>query len=210
MMKHSTKNISDIAKTAFTPLYVRSKMGFELDIYLVEHSFEVIMAVNDQNVVIRTIKFDEFVKNFISKKPDAVIANFGAGFCTRFWRVDNGRVLWMNFDLKEIIDIRHIHFPEHERCKNFPCDFNKDSLKTKFDLIIAEGFFPYLQKSIALKHITGEIIFDLATKVSNDLIRWSYKGEKIDGLNVFSNDILTGPRASGSRIMYFIHAEPGQ
>ncbi len=210
MMKQSTKEISDIAKTAFTPLYTRAKMGFELDTHLVAHSFEVILAVNDQNVVIRTKKFDEFVIDFLELKPDAVIGNFGAGFCTRFWRVDNGQVLWMNFDLEEIIDIRNIHFPKDDRCKDIPCDFTKEKVKWDFDLIIAEGFFPYLKKEVALEHITSEIIFDLSKKVSNKWIKWSYEGEEIKGLNVISNDRLIGNRMSGSRKMWFIHAEPGQ
>ncbi len=210
MVKVNAREITGIAKTAFTPLYTRAKMGFELDAHLVAHSFKSINSVKDTNVIIRTTKFDEFVKNFISRNPNAVIGNFGAGFCTRFWRVDNGQITWTNYDLKEIIDIRKSHLPQHSRSRDAVWDFNEQTLKYKFDLIIAEGFFPYLEKSVALRHITGEIIFDLAKKFKNELIRWSYDGEDIEELLLFSNNMLTGKRASGSRKMWFIHAEPRQ
>ena len=207
MKKLTSETITKVSGTAFTPLYSRAKGGYQIDISILKN-FTFKLPVYDPNVLIRTKKFDEFVTNFLITKPNALIGNFGCGFCTRFWRVDNGQVLWMNFDLEETIKIRNTFFPKHERSKDIVCDFTKEKIKIKFDLIIAEGFFPYIEEKVALKHITSEAYFDLATKPVEGLTNWSYSGEELNGLKILSNDMLCDDEVNPIRQMWFIHAEP--
>ncbi len=207
MTKSKSQTITSVGVTAFTPLYSRAKDGFELDKSILKN-FESVKPVYDKNCVIRTKKFDEFVTNFLLIKPDAIIGNFGCGFCTRFWRIDNGKVLWLNFDLEETIYIRNKIFPKHERSKDIPCDFNRDQVKIDFDLIVAEGFFPYLTEKMALRHITSEAYFDLATKSVEGFINWSYNGEELNGLKILSNEMLCDDEVNPTRKMWFIHTEP--
>lgn len=68
-------------------------------------------------VVLRTMLFDEITKDFISRNPDAVIVNLGAGLDARFFRVDNGKILWYDIDLPEVMEIRKHFFKDSRRCK---------------------------------------------------------------------------------------------
>ena len=64
---------------------------------------------------LRTIILDEQVKNFLRDHPDCVVVNIGCGLDTRFPRVDNGRVLWFDLDLPEVIELRKYFFGETNR-----------------------------------------------------------------------------------------------
>jgi len=200
------KLVDGICSTAMTPLFTRAKMGkgYELDIILLASMFKKITAIDDINVRQRSVKIDNFVEAFLKKKPDAIIGNFGCGFCTRFWRIDNGEVKWVNFDLQGIIDLRDEFFPKEDRVKDFKCNFKVEKLSIVFDLIIAEGLFPYLPKDSSLKHISSEAIFDLSEKGTGKNFVWPYTGEDIKGLKIHSKEKFG---ASG-RPVWLLHAEP--
>jgi O-methyltransferase involved in polyketide biosynthesis len=53
----------------------------------------------------RTI-FDEQVRNFLKDAPDGLVVNLGAGLNTRFHRLDNGQVEWIELDLPGVITFR--------------------------------------------------------------------------------------------------------
>ena len=38
--------------------------------------------------------------------PDAAVVSVGCGLETTYWRCDNGRALWFELDLPEVIDVR--------------------------------------------------------------------------------------------------------
>ncbi|NJO98766.1 MAG: class I SAM-dependent methyltransferase [Pleurocapsa sp. CRU_1_2] len=50
----------------------------------------------------RTEILDRAVSEFLGKHADAVVVNLGGGLCTRFSRLDNGRVRWLEVDLPEV------------------------------------------------------------------------------------------------------------
>ena len=54
----------------------------------------------------------EKMKEIISKNPDTVVINMGAGFDNRFERVDNGQIRWFDLDLPDSIAVRKKAFPE--------------------------------------------------------------------------------------------------
>ncbi len=77
----------------------------------------------------------------------------GCGLDTRFERVDNGKALWIDVDLPEVIEIRKMFVPETERNRYIPESVTTESWITKLHdykdrpaLFIAEGLFMYLQE----------------------------------------------------------------
>ena len=50
--------------------------------------------------------FDEQVRNFLEEAPDGLVVNLGAGLDTRFHRLDNSRVEWIELDLPGVIAFR--------------------------------------------------------------------------------------------------------
>ena len=53
-----------------------------------------------------TREMDRYVRDFLSREPDAVVVHIGCGLDSRFERVDNGRVEWYDLDLPDVIEVR--------------------------------------------------------------------------------------------------------
>ncbi len=49
--------------------------------------------------VIRTAVFDVWVRDFLAEHPGGTVVELGTGLNTRFERVDNGTVHWIDLDL---------------------------------------------------------------------------------------------------------------
>ncbi|NUR59733.1 MAG: class I SAM-dependent methyltransferase, partial [Catenulispora sp.] len=60
--------------------------------------------------VLRTAVFDEYVRAFLAEHPDGTVVELGTGLNTRFDRVDNGRVRWIDLDLPDTIALRRRFF----------------------------------------------------------------------------------------------------
>lgn len=73
--------------------------------------------MSHEGVVARTIMFDGALTDYLKKNPDAVCVNLGSGLDARFYRVDNGRILWCDIDLSDAMEVRKQFFKEEERVK---------------------------------------------------------------------------------------------
>ncbi|MFX1607294.1 MAG: class I SAM-dependent methyltransferase [Promethearchaeota archaeon] len=148
--------------------------------------------------VIRARTFDDTIRRFIEKRPNATIANLGCGLDTTFSRVDNGTLLWCNLDLPDAIEYRLQLIPETERSRCIPksiFDFSwMDDIRYKPDdglLMFAGGLFAYfteeevssLFKSMAQTFPCGEIIFDSSSGRGNWFINRRFKKFGITGIN---------------------------
>lgn len=71
--------------------------------------------MSHEGVVARTIMFDQALKQFLEKYPEAVCVNLGCGLDARFYRVDNGRILWYDIDLPDAMTVRKQFFTESDR-----------------------------------------------------------------------------------------------
>ncbi|MBE9051326.1 class I SAM-dependent methyltransferase [Nostocales cyanobacterium LEGE 11386] len=110
---------------------------------------------------IRAKRFDDRVSDFIKNHPNAVIVNLGSGLCTRFFRVNNGKVNWYEVDFPEVIELRHKLISETDKYKFIGksiFDFTwMDEIQRYLQsamltpgqpmLIIAEGVSMYLTKA---------------------------------------------------------------
>jgi len=169
--------ISDVSATLFLTLYCRALESLSKDPILYdEKAIEIIQKLNQElsksknkllkrlskgklnrnlitHISIRAKKYDEYVRNFLSQSPNGVVVNIGCGLDTRFWRIDNGRVLFYDLDLPEVIEIKKYFVNESDRYRfiaSSVLDYDWMSLllphKINRILFIAEGVFMYLNK----------------------------------------------------------------
>jgi len=57
-------------------------------------------------IILRNREFDRYARDFLARRPDAVVVHIGCGLDSRFERVDNGRVEWYDLDFPDVIELR--------------------------------------------------------------------------------------------------------
>jgi O-methyltransferase involved in polyketide biosynthesis len=65
--------------------------------------------------VLRTVIFDRWVREFLAEYPAGTVVEIGTGLNTRFERVDNGQVHWIDLDLPDTIEQRRKFFADSGR-----------------------------------------------------------------------------------------------
>ena len=113
------------------------------------------------HIAIRAKKYDDYARDFLKRFPDGVVVNIGCGLDSRFLRIDNGRVVFYDLDLPEIIAIKKAFFKETDRyhliaSSVLDFDWMAPVLRHKGPfLFMAEGVFMYLDgkdvRSLVLK-----------------------------------------------------------
>ena len=146
-------------------------------------------------LLVRAKNFDDALKKYIEKYPEASVINVGAGLDTTFYRVDNGSIKWYDLDLPDAIEFRRKYIPESSRCRyisksalDYSWFDDIEFTPEKGIFIIAGGFIYYFQESeiialfdaLAEKFPSGELIFDC---VSNLAIKVAHKRGKKAGAN---------------------------
>jgi O-methyltransferase involved in polyketide biosynthesis len=66
-------------------------------------------------VVLRTMIFDWWVRQFLVSFPGGMVVELGTGLNTRFERTDNGSVHWIDLDLPDTIELRRRFFADTSR-----------------------------------------------------------------------------------------------
>jgi O-methyltransferase involved in polyketide biosynthesis len=102
-------------------------------------------------MVARTTIFDEQVKNFLEKVPNGLVVNLGAGLDTRFHRLDNGLVEWIELDLPGVITLRQkLPEPQSKRHRMIAASVLDDGWVVELKryprsriLFVTEGLLPY-------------------------------------------------------------------
>nr|WP_315463261.1 class I SAM-dependent methyltransferase [uncultured Rhodoferax sp.] len=103
-------------------------------------------------VAIRTSLLDRAVQDFLARHPTSLVVNIGAGLDTRFARLDNQRVRWIDLDVHETITVRRRFFEDSERNRMIECSVFDDRWFEAIDyrggplLFIAEGVLPYFSE----------------------------------------------------------------
>ena len=162
-------------------------------------------------LILRNREFDRYARDFLTRRPEAVVVHIGCGLDSRFERVDNGQVEWYDLDLPDVIALRRKFIgSEGERYHLLGCSaFDNawlDTVSTHHQrpfLFLAEGVLMYFEetqvKSLVLTlrdHFPGaELVFDafspLHIRVSNlrlsitelgTRFRWGlWRGQEIEG-----------------------------
>ncbi len=103
------------------------------------------------HIALRTQKYDVYALEFLQKHSDAVIVNLGCGMDTRFYRIDNGTLRFIDVDLPEMIRFKRKIFDENDRYQMIAksiFDYHWMDVvrqtKAKKVMFMAEGLFMYL------------------------------------------------------------------
>jgi O-methyltransferase involved in polyketide biosynthesis len=116
----------------------------------------LLQAIQRSAMAVRTAILDDQVGAFVADNPDALIVNLGAGLDTRFHRLDNGRIEWIELDLPSVIAFRQkLKEPANPRQILLAVSvFDKDSWIPQVKrrarsrvLFVAEGLFPYFTEA---------------------------------------------------------------
>ena len=65
--------------------------------------------------VMRTLMFDQEVREFLSRHPAGTVIELGCGLNTRYERLDNGQASWIELDLPDVIELRRRYFSDTDR-----------------------------------------------------------------------------------------------
>jgi methyltransferase (TIGR00027 family) len=132
------------------------------------------------HIALRSRKYDEYTRLFLAQHPDGVVVNIGCGMDTRFYRIDNGQVIFFDLDLPEIIQFKRSFVAESDRYSLIACSVLDDRWMEQVaqagprpTLFLAEGVLMYLDpdpvKALILKlqfHFPGS---ELVCEVVNSL-----------------------------------------
>lgn len=155
-----------VPETLLIPLFARAKESARDDGIIKDGKSEEIarkIAINASSfdggnmahvgIISRTEVIDAAVKEFASRYPGGAVINLGAGLDTRITRVDNGKLMWFDVDLPEVIRLRRKFFEETDRLRFIEGSVLDGSwikklgyIRCRPALIIAEGLLMYFEE----------------------------------------------------------------
>jgi len=162
-MKQVKSRIGGVSETMLQTLYARaSESKKENPLFHDPKAEEIVASLNydfslasqdfamSKGVIARTILLDQMVKAFIREHENTCIINIASGMDTRFYRLDNGKIIWYNIDLAEAIALRNDCFEACERVTNIACSAMDEKWRKAVHednrpvLVIIEGLTMYL------------------------------------------------------------------
>jgi len=126
----STTDLGTVQKTLLLPLWGRAVEAAKPHPLLVDRTAAETVASIDYDFstiasnisfisrlawIARSIHTDRTIREFLARHPGATFVNLGCGLDTTFERVDNGRLLWYDLDLPDVIELRRKYIPPRER-----------------------------------------------------------------------------------------------
>jgi O-methyltransferase involved in polyketide biosynthesis len=111
-------------------------------------------ALTSTATLMRIREFDRLTAAFLENHPRSCVVNIGCGLDTRFFRMDNGSVLWFDLDFPDVIAFRRRFLKETARCRSIAnsvldpawCDALPVDCGNNL-LLLAEGVMPYLPET---------------------------------------------------------------
>jgi len=103
----------------------------------------------------RTRILDREVGAFVDAQLEGLVVNLGAGLDTRFYRLDNGTITWVDIDLPAVVAFRQkLQEPANSRRRLVAASVLEDGwipqvkrLARSPVLFVAEGLFPYFTEA---------------------------------------------------------------
>ena len=119
VQKESTAKLQGVPETLMITLYGRyTEQSYPDCILKDEKAVEIAEKVDYDfskyaqgwssqiGTVIRAKNIDNLLIKFLSNHPQATVINLGGGLCTRFFRIDNGKINWYEVDFPEVIELK--------------------------------------------------------------------------------------------------------
>ncbi|MCL4529704.1 MAG: class I SAM-dependent methyltransferase [Chloroflexi bacterium] len=168
MTEKTLQSLSGVPETLLMTLYVRARESQRPDAMIkddqavamvnqIECDFSRLRMHRHDEIatIMRMRKFDNHVRDFLTRNPDAVVVHIGCGLDTRFERVDNGRVEWFDLDMPDVMELRQklIH-SESNRYHTLATSVFDDSWREEVGwcqprtfMFVAEGVLPYFEEA---------------------------------------------------------------
>lgn len=181
----SVQKLSGIPSTLLFPVYARAQeMQMKQPLFDDPYSVDMVAKIDfdfsifanmpesrtatrrdfQAGIAIRTELLDKGVRVFLEAQPRGLAVNMGCGLDARFFRLDNGKMTWIDVDLAEVIDIRQQFFEENDRYRMMGASLLDrgwfDSIVPQNGqkvLLIAEGTLMYFQEA-AVKRLFRDLI----------------------------------------------------
>lgn len=128
---------------------------------------------------VRSVNMDRYIGDFLERHPDGIVVQLGCGLETTFYRNDNGKAIWYEVDLPNVIEYRRSLLGIQERDEMLAADaFREDWIRQIRDkhpdaplLVTASGLFYYFERDKVLTlfrrlkaYGTIELVFDTVNK----------------------------------------------
>ncbi len=106
----------------------------------IEYDFsniEKTQSMSQHGWVARSLHTDKMAIEFIERHPEATIVNIGCGLDTTFSRIDNGKIMFYELDLPDVIALRKNFYIDSDRHKSIASSF----LDTEWfeEIIVRDG-----------------------------------------------------------------------
>ncbi len=165
MGKSSLAGLDPVARTLLIPLCYRAVEARRPDALVRDPRAEEIIiglgvdpahlkwrSLQQIFAMLRARQFDRWAGEYIASHPQAVMVEIGCGLDARLERVDNGRVMWFDMDLPEVIALRRRFFADSARRRMlahsvFDLDWLDAIPADGPHLFLAEGVFAYFAES---------------------------------------------------------------
>lgn len=169
MQKLQTSDLTGVSETLLIPLHYRVEESransSSFKDALAERFHEAIAyeweklqggSLQRPGIAARTAILDAQVGAFIAGDPDLLVVNLGAGLDTRFHRLDDGKIVWIELDLPDVIAFRQkLEEPANPRHIFLAASIlDKDRWIPQVKrhgrsrvLFVAEGLFPYFTEA---------------------------------------------------------------
>jgi O-methyltransferase involved in polyketide biosynthesis len=128
MAKLDISTLTESQATLLMPLWARAKeslkpkpllrdwkaaeivdsLDFDFDLFTKK-------SVPQADYCVRASVIDQLVRQFLDRHPDGTVIEYGVGLDSRFDRLDNGRVHWVEVDFPDVIDLRQHFFEATDR-----------------------------------------------------------------------------------------------
>jgi methyltransferase (TIGR00027 family) len=133
-------------------------------------------------IALRGRRYDQYAEEFLKDNPKGIVVNLGCGLDTRFFRIDDGKLVFYDLDLPQVIEIKKKLLSESDRYHYVASSVLNyawmDRLKERHGgpfLFLAEGLFMYLpQEDVKKLVIEMHRSFpgsELACEMANSIIQ---------------------------------------
>lgn len=134
-------------------------------------------------IVRRSRVIDAWVREFLCRDGAATVVEVGVGLNTRFERLDNGTLRWLDLDLPPIIELRRAHLPVSARREHVAASADEEGWLDRVALsprpycIVLEAVLAYLAPA-AWPRLVDRVVERLggATLIVDAPRTWSEEG----------------------------------
>lgn len=121
----------------------------------IEYDFsniEKTQSMSQHGWVSRSLHTDKMALGFMENHPEATIVNIGCGLDTTFSRIDNGKILFYELDLPDVIALRKNFYEDSQRHKSIASSFLETEWFEEIEvrdglLFLAGGVFMYFEEA---------------------------------------------------------------